>query len=77
MRVNIYKEERTEEVAFVRETAGTNQEFIGVRFFLESPKELHLDSGDDDRSAVTFWGRSRNEMIEFFSTVLEKLENSK
>ncbi len=77
MRVNIYKEERTEEIAFVNKQAGTNQDFVGVRFYLHSATELHYDSGDDDRSSVTFWGRSRNEMLEFFSMVLEKLENSK
>lgn len=60
MRVNVYAEELTDEVALVTTTgvsrAGrTEQTFYGVRFFLKSHEDLHRTPEDDDRSAVTLW----------------------
>lgn len=40
----------------VSTTADTGRTFFGARIFLESPKSLHDEPGDDDRSAITFWG---------------------
>lgn len=56
MRINIYNEEFTDRVEIVRaEAKNTGMEFIGVRFYLKSPPELHTGPEDDDTSAVTFW----------------------
>jgi hypothetical protein len=77
MRVNVYKEERTGEVAFVKKEADTGAEYIGIRFYLHSAKELHHRPGDDDRSAVTFWGSSRKELLEFLSNAVDGLTNSR
>ncbi len=65
MRVNVYAEELTDKVAIVaKEIEG--ETFIGVRFYLELPATvggaqyqgpfIHRP-GDDDSSAVTFWGK--------------------
>ncbi len=66
MRVNIYAEEITSRVEIVeKEVEG--QKFTGLRFYLELPCTdgdgmqhrgpfIHRP-GDDDSSAVTFWGK--------------------
>jgi len=66
MRVNVYQEELTTEVKVVKKKAETGAQFIGIRFYLESPHELHNDAGDDDRTAVTFWSTSREQLEELF-----------
>lgn len=77
MRVNVYKEEQTPEVMIVHETAKTGVAFLGVSFVLRSPKELHHEGSDDDRSAVTFWGTSREQLLELLLRAVEKLRESK
>lgn len=71
MRVNVYAEEMTDKVEIVSKTTGDGA-FTGVRFYLELPVTVPLPSGgnavhrgpfmhhpgDDDSSAVTFWGKS-------------------
>ena len=62
MRINVYAEELPEERAVERvETtiSGTGAKFFGARLYLLSAKELHDYPGDDDRSAITFWGPRR------------------
>ena len=54
MRVNIYGEELTNRVEIVRK-AVNQQLFIGVRFYVKSPLDLHHSPNDNDESAVTFW----------------------
>lgn len=65
MRVNVYAEEITDRVELVgKEVDGVV--FTGLRFYLELPVSkgqvqvsgpfVHRD-GDDDSSAVTFWGK--------------------
>jgi len=58
MRVNIYAEELPEcrPLERVTKLSETGRRYYGVRLFLKSPKELHDRDGDDDRSAITFWG---------------------
>jgi len=71
MRVNVYAEEMTDRIEIItKEVDG--QEFTGVRFYLELPVTTPLPNGgmtihkgpflhrpgDDDSSAVTFWGKS-------------------
>jgi hypothetical protein len=58
MRVNVYAEElpverRVEAVSTIAETGRT---FFGARIYLQSAAALHDRAGDDDRSAITFWG---------------------
>lgn len=71
MRVNVYAEETTDRVEIISKTteAGT---FTGLRIYLELPISMpgsgghhithrgpfiHGPGGDDDSSAVTFWGK--------------------
>lgn len=65
MRVNIYAEEMTDRVELVVKTI-EGREYVAVRFYLELPATvagqqyqgpfIHRE-GDDDSSAVTFWGK--------------------
>ena len=65
MRVNVYAEEMTGRVEIIQKVTATDI-FTGVRFYLELPATvkgkqyqgpfLH-HPGDDDSSAVTFWGK--------------------
>ena len=56
MRVNVYAEELSDDVRVVHTKADTGRTYSGVRFLLHSSDYLHYNDGDDDRSAVTFWG---------------------
>lgn len=66
MRVNVYAEEMTDRIEIIaKEVDG--QTFTGLRFYLELPvTTVHGEQlqgpfihrpGDDDSSAVTFWGK--------------------
>lgn len=77
MRVNVYQEELTTEVKLVKKKAETNAEFIGIRFYLHSPHELHDDLGDDDRSAVTFWSTSREQLEKLFLKAVGEIGRAK
>ena len=65
MRVNVYAEEMTDKVEIIsKEIEG--QTFTGLRFYLELPVTVNGTQckgpfihrpGDDDSSAVTFWGK--------------------
>ena len=65
MRVNIYAEEMTNRIEIIsKEIDGTK--FTGLRFYLELPTTVNGRQyrgpfihrpGDDDSSAVTFWGK--------------------
>ena len=72
MRVNIYAEEITDRIEIITKKTPEG-EFTGVRFYLELPVTIDgasadgfrrqvrgpfmLRPGDDDSSAVTFWGK--------------------
>lgn len=62
MRINIYAEELPDPededrvICRVTKKADTGRTYFGARIFLASPESLHDDPGDDDRSAITFWG---------------------
>ena len=69
MRVNIYAEELTDRVELVSKTID-GREYTAVRFYLYLPVTIATGSGpsnvqgpfihragDDDSSAVTFWGK--------------------
>jgi hypothetical protein len=55
MRINIYSQELTKEIALIGKTADTGITYYGVRMYLASPDILHHTPEDDDRSAITFW----------------------
>jgi hypothetical protein len=66
MRVNVYAEEQTMRLELINKG-----EFVGIRFYLELPVTVAQSQGgvmqyrgpfqhhegDDDSSAVTFWGK--------------------
>lgn len=65
MRVNVYAEEMTERIE-IREKEIEGQSFTGLRIYLELPATVNGTQyqgpfmhhpGDDDSSAVTFWGK--------------------
>lgn len=65
MRVNVYAEEMTDKVEIITKTI-EGEEFTAVRFYLELPVTTSEGQvrgpfmhriGDDDSSAVTFWGK--------------------
>ena len=66
MRINVYAEEITENVELVKKTT-VDGEFTGLRFYLYLPVTQPNGSqsqgpfihrpGDDDSSAITFWGK--------------------
>ena len=65
MRVNVYAEEMTDKIEIISKVID-GQTFTGLRFYLELPVThgqtqikgpfIHRP-GDDDSSAVTFWGK--------------------
>ena len=70
MRVNVYAEEMTERLGIVEKQTAEGT-FTGLRFYLELPVTVPTGTGnmiykgpfihkpgDDDSSAVTFWGKS-------------------
>jgi len=65
MRVNIYAEEMTDKVEIITKEAD-GRAYTGIRFYLELPATVNGQQyqgpfmhrpGDDDSSAVTFWGK--------------------
>lgn len=55
MRINVYSQELTKEIAVVEKKSDTGVTYYGVRMYLASPDVLHHTPDDDDRSAITFW----------------------
>lgn len=55
MRINIYSQELTDEVAAIKKVSNTGLTYSAVQFMLHSSDRLHHPPADDDRSAVTFW----------------------
>jgi hypothetical protein len=70
MRVNVYAEEMTDRIQIISKTIDGTV-FTGLRFYLELPVTTYHEvgevdqvrgpfmhhPGDDDSSAVTFWGK--------------------
>lgn len=92
MRVNVYAEEMTDRVELISKDI-EGQTFVGVRFYLELPVTIGFNQvrgpflhgpGDDDSSAVTFWGKKElkkalqnalnllNEGMDFKARLLEE-----
>lgn len=80
MRVNVYAEEMTDKVEIIsKEIEG--QTFTGLRLYLELPATVDGKQyqgpfmhrpGDDDSSAVTFWGK--RDLREVLRKALRKLD---
>lgn len=71
MRVNVYAEEMTDRVQIIGKEIDGHQ-FTGLRFYLELPATVDGKQyqapfmhrpGDDDSSAVTFWGKRDLRMV--------------
>ena len=65
MRVNVYAEEMTDRIEIISKEIDGHK-FTGLRFYLELPVTVQGNQikgpfvhrpGDDDSSAVTFWGK--------------------
>lgn len=81
MRVNVYAEEMTDRIEIISKTID-GQVFTGIRFYLELPVTVAGEQlagpfihkpGDDDSSAVTFWGKK--DMRTMLKIALELLDN--
>lgn len=70
MRTNVYAEELTDDVEVVTKEVG-DKTFYGIRVYLASAPELHNNAGDDDRSAITFWGAGRPVMTRLIVNMME------
>lgn len=55
MRINVYSQELTDEVAIISKESNTGTVYHAVQIMLHSSDKLHHPPKDDDRSAVTFW----------------------
>ncbi|MGN6596112.1 hypothetical protein [Sphingopyxis terrae] len=55
MRINVYSQELTDEVATLTKESNTGLTYSAVQLMLHSSPLLHHPPADDDRSAVTFW----------------------
>jgi hypothetical protein len=73
MRINVYSQELTDEVALVEQKADTGAVYSGVRFMLHSSPRLHDRPGDDDRSAITFWLPRSPGRREILAETLERM----
>jgi hypothetical protein len=66
MRVQVYQEELGEGVELIEVTSRNNQHFFGLRVWLKTCQPLldhsAQDPEDDDRSAVTFWAASLDDL---------------
>lgn len=55
MRINVYSQELTNEVAEIKKESNTGITYHAAQLILHSSQRLHHPPKDDDRSAVTFW----------------------
>jgi uncharacterized protein (DUF736 family) len=64
MRVQVYSEEIGEGVEIIEQKSRQGDTFFGLRIWLKTCQPLldHLTPEDDDRSAVTIWARSHEEL---------------
>ena len=64
MRVQVYQEELGEGVQIITQTSRNGEKFYGLRIWLKTCQPLldHSTPEDDDRSAVTFWERTLDDI---------------
>lgn len=75
MRVQVYQEELGEGVELIETTSRNGEHFYGLRIWLKTCQPLldHSTPEDDDRSAVTFWAQSRDELRQLASQMMRAL----
>lgn len=75
MRINVYSQELTSEVAEIKKESNTGVVYHAAQLILHSSPMLHHPPEDDDRSAVTFWlpksKHRREEMAQAFDQIAE------
>jgi hypothetical protein len=64
MRIQVYQEELGEGVEIIEQTSRNGEHFFGLRIWLKTCQPLldHSTPEDDDRSAVTFWAGSLDQI---------------
>ena len=72
MRINVYSQEITDEVATFNKQSNTGLVYSAVAFMLHSSEMLHHPPKDDDRSAVVFWLPNSSERRESLAKAFEK-----
>lgn len=82
MRLNVYSEEITGDVQLiVQENVigedGNPVTFYGVRYFLKSWEGMHHNEFYDERSAITFWFRTKDarDMATFLYSGVDLIAN--
>lgn len=73
MRINVYSQELTDEVATVEKVSNTGLIYSAVQLMLHSSPMLHHPPKDDDRSAVTFWLPKSVERREALAKAFEQM----
>lgn len=80
MRINVYSQELTNEVAEIKKESNTGIIYHAAQMILHSSERLHHPPEDDDRSAVTFWlpksQYRREEMAQAFEQIAEIFRNA-
>lgn len=80
MRINVYSQELTDEVAIIHKESNTGIVYSAVQFILHSSDRLHHPPEDDDRSAVTFWlpksKRNREMLAKAFQDAADMVRRS-
>lgn len=76
MRVNVYSQELTDEVAVVEKVSNTGLVYSAVQLILHSSDKLHHPPQDDDRSAVTFWLPKSAERREALAKTFEHMASA-
>lgn len=81
MRINVYSQELTDEVAVVEKESNTGLVYTGIQLMLHSSPMLHHPPADDDRSAVTFWlpksGHRREALAKAFEDMAIRVRNAR
>lgn len=73
MRINVYSQELTDEVAVLEKESNTGLVYSAVQLILHSSDKLHHPPQDDDRSAVTIWLPKSPERREALASTLEEM----
>lgn len=80
MRINVYSQELTSEVAEIKKKSNTGVVYHAAQLILHSSPMLHHPPEDDDRSAVTFWlpksTARREEMAKAFEQIAAIFRNA-
>lgn len=73
MRINVYSQELTDEVALLAKESNTGVTYHAAQLMLHSSPMLHHPPQDDDRSAVTFWLPKSKDRRESMAKAFEEI----